>query len=125
MSTTFDTSKALFFPVPSEASVTNGSNLAKTICKENGQLNIFSSEIIFNYTNNNNQFNLTSSSPLYYMTLFHVGVDAGSKGYELCLVRRTTDSAKIQIGIRYYSGSGPWTEVSGSFFDLESNITSI
>jgi hypothetical protein len=81
--------------------------------------NVLTVEMLFQYIENTSQFNLQSSSPYKYMTLFHMGTDSSKDGWEVCLVKK--DAINIQIGVRY-SNASVWTELAGSFRTLP-NIT--
>lgn len=76
--------------------------------------NTLTMDLVFRYFNNNTQFNLTNK----YMTIFNIGDSAS--GFQVCLTRRTLDTNPIEIGLRYYMGTGSWAELSGSFISLNS-----
>ncbi len=70
-------------------------------------------ETLFKYTNNNLQFNITDK----YITLVHFGTSVTTHGIDVSLIRRTSDTNPLEIGLRYGNGS-TWTEVPGSFYSL-------
>lgn len=121
---TFNTSKSIFFPATNTLGLSTTQYLGGIIAKEPGaNLTSWSCSFVFNYTNNNSQFNLTSntqSNPgIKYMTLCNFGNSSGNPGYQICLKRDGSDTANIQIGIRYStSNSSTWSELGNSFTSL-------
>lgn len=108
---------ALFFPALSTISPEPTEKWRFATKTSNTYKEYLSMDLIFRYTNNNSEFNLTSTTPYKYMTLFHMGTDSSTSGFQVCLCRKDLDSNPIQIGVRYSEGTG-WNELSGSFVNL-------
>lgn len=120
MSGGFNTPNALFFPAISTLNLPLATEVWRMATKTSNTYNSYLIlDLVFKYTNTNSQFNLTSTSPYDYMTIFHMGTGAASSGIEVCLVRKDSDTNPIQIGLRTAtSSSSGWTELTGSFYNL-------
>ena len=105
---------ALFFPAISTVSPKPTDYFRIATKVGNTYNTTLTMDLVFRYFNNNAQFNLTGK----YMTLFNMGDSA--RGFQVCLTRRTSDANPIEIGLRYYMGTGSWSEISGSFISLNS-----
>ena len=55
-----------------------------------------------------------------YMTLFHQGTNSSNEGFSVVLKNYSAGDTDISIGILTKSGTGNWTELSGSFVNLNS-----
>lgn len=77
--------------------------------------NVLTSEVAFQYYEDFATFNFLSNTS--YVTLFHIGSDSTSAGFQVCLRKTSTSSNDLFIGLRYSSGTA-WSEVSGSFYSI-------
>ena len=117
------TTNCVFFPAISSVSPPLGTSEKWRICTKTSNLydNILTTDMVFRYSENNSQFNLTNK----YMTLFHIGAGSSVSGIAVCLYRASLDSNPIQIGLRISSGTA-WSDLAGSFVSLSSigNVSS-
>ncbi len=84
----------------------------------NTYTDIMTIDMIFQYQENTSTFNFINNTN--YMTLFHIGTDSSTEGFQICL--KKPNSSTLQIGVRYSTGTA-WTELSGSFYSIPNYLT--
>ena len=108
--------QALYFPALTACLNQQLWKLASKIIPSIGL--VCSAEIVFNYIENLNTFNQLSDTK--YMTLFHIGNNAASPGFQICL--KKLNSTNLQVGVRYSDGT-IWSEISESFYSIPNYLT--
>ncbi len=110
----------LFLPAYSQIPTLTANDQKWRILVKPTNSNFVSFTGVFTFKDVTAQYNLTSASPFTYMTILHFGSGTGSNGIQVCLVRRTNNSADVEIGLRYSAGGSTWAEISNSFVSLTS-----
>ena len=105
------TSYSLFFPALSQVSPLPSEKWRIATKTASTYNNYLSMELVFSYTDNAAQFDLTNNR----MTLFHQGTDASTSG--IAVVLKKTAGGSIQLGLISSTGTA-WTEIASSFVDL-------
>jgi hypothetical protein len=104
---------SLFFPEV-DPSIQEGTQLWRVATKTANTYNSYlTMDMLFRY------FPSVSFSGKY-MTLFHQGTNSSNEGFSVVLKNNSADNTDISIGILTKSGTGNWTELSGSFVNLNS-----